>query len=181
MSDENVSRRAALKLLGVGVAGAAVSGATEASARPVEVGVAGTSNGANPVLAEQHALEPSAALLAPLGPGETLGSWRIEQVLPLADGATSVVLSDRDGVAFQLDVCKRDPEPGAPRGPGVCERFEVFLANLGDGSTGTHEDHGLAAMALAEVVRGNESALSLDGFLTLRERVAADCARRHVG
>jgi hypothetical protein len=173
MSDENVSRRAALKLLGVGVAGAAVTGAQKVEALPAAPPA--------PVATDLPGLDPSARLVAPLAPGSRLGRWRIERVLPLTDGATSVVLSDAAGAMFQLDICRRDPEPVSPRGPGVCERFEIFLANGGNGSTGTHEDHGLAAMALSEVVRGNESSVSTEHFLTLKERVAADRARVHVG
>jgi hypothetical protein len=122
---------------------------------------------------------PSTELIAPLAAGSALGSWRIERVVPLQDGALSVILVGREGPSFQLDVCALDPAPDAMRGPARTERFEVFVANGGDGATGTHEDHGLCAMALAEVVRANEARVSRAGFLSLRERLARRAARVH--
>ena len=116
-------------------------------------------------------------LLSPLGAGDALGSWRLIELGALTDGAVSIVLQDASGTAFQLDVCARDPELGAPRGPGQTEHFEVYLANSGDGQLRTRENHGLAAMAIADVIRGNEADLDASGFATLRARERRGLAR----
>ncbi len=89
-------------------------------------------------------------------------------------------MSDALGQRFQIDICARDDEPGADRGPGRTERFDLIVANRGDGSTSTHEDHGLAAMALAEVVRANEQVVDASVFRTLRQRLEAGSVRRVV-
>jgi hypothetical protein len=171
MGEDSVSRRAALKMIGVGAAGATLAKEPVARAemeaeKPSEAG---------------SATQPSeeSALLTPLVEGSQLGRWRVERIVP-ADGALSVVVSDSEGRHFQLDVCARDLTPGAPRAPGESEHFQVFLANRGDGSTDTFEDHGLAAMALAEVIRGNEASVSRSEFVTLAERLARASARVHV-
>ena len=169
MSDDVLNRLAVLGALG---ALAASSVVTEAGAV------------ASPPAVGSAARDPSAvaeALLAPLREGSRLGRWRIERVVPLTHGAVSVVLCDRAGQLFQLDVCARDLAPGAPRGPASTELFEVFLANGGDGATGTHEDHGLAAMALAELIRGNEARVDRSGFLTLTAHAADSSVCSHIG
>jgi len=122
----------------------------------------------------------AARLVAPLASGSVLGPWRVLRVLPLDAGAVSVVLVDAEERSFQLDICARDPDPSAVHGPAHTEQFEIFLANEGDGSTSTHEDHGLAAMAVAEIVRANESQLSSGPFSTLRARLHARGARLHL-
>lgn len=161
MSDQPVSRRA---MLGYAGAGFAAAGIPEAQARPVSAGPAASKRGV-------------ASLVAPLGPGKSLGRWRVEALLEPSGGAASVLLSDAEGRSFQLDICARDRSPLASRGPAQTEHFELFVANQGDGATGTREDHGLCAMALAEVIRGNEALVDRSGFSTLAER--AD-PRRHV-
>lgn len=166
MSEDPVSRRAALKVLGVGVAGA-----TSLKSAPLA---------AAPSPDDLSSAEPASELIAPLGAGSTLGHWRIERVLPLEHGVMSVVLCDAEDRRFQLDVCARDLASDAMRGPGETEHFQIFLANRGDGSLGTHEDHGLCAMALAEVIKTNEARVSRAGFVTLAERLRAESARVHV-
>jgi len=158
MSDQAVSRRAVLGYAGAGVAAASVPSAAEAKpARQKTRGIA--------------------QLLAPLGPGAELGRWRVEALVEPSGGAASVLLVDERGQRFQLDICARDPSPLALRGPAVTEHFEIFLANQGDGATGTREDHGLGAMALGEIIRSNEAHADRSGFLSLAER---SDPRRHL-
>lgn len=161
MSTE-VNRRAALGALGAMVATSVVTG-SEADA----------------AVTPTAKLEDSKDLIAPLTNGSRIGAWRVERVIPPADGALSLVLSDRSGRLFQLDICARDMALDAPRSPAASVHFEIFVANGGDGATGTIEDHGLAAMALGEVIRTNEARVSRAGFATLRERVARSAARLH--
>jgi len=166
MADDPVNRRAALKILGVGVASAAVSAGATGVVAPAEV------EGDASVLAHR--------LLAPLAAGSTLGHWRVEVVRPLSAGAVSLLLRDARDEAFQLDICARDPRSDAPRGPAESASFQIFVANEGDGATGTVEDHGLAAMAVAEIVRANETSVPLDRFKTLAERNESESIRRHL-
>jgi hypothetical protein len=170
MSDDSVSRRAALLALGAGVAGAAALEAAPAGAALA---------GAEPATAGGDA-DVTRALIAPLEAGSALGRWQLERIVPLEHGVASVIVKDQSGDRFQLDICARDTSAGARRAPGESEHFQVFLANRGDGAKATFEDHGLAAMALSEVIRGNEAQLSRAGFVTLAERLAAESARVHV-
>jgi hypothetical protein len=112
-------------------------------------------------------------LLAPFGEGASIGPWKLERFLPVREGAAGILLSDASGGSFQLDICARDAAPGAPRAPAASEHFDVFLANGGEGTTPSCEQHGLAAMAVADVIRFNEARLAHGGFSTLRERLSS--------
>jgi hypothetical protein len=180
MRKDEVSRRFVVGALGVGAASAAVGVAErfEVSSR------AGAAPGDSPESAESTptstASAPELSLLAPLVAGARLGRWTVDELIPIKDGALSVVLRDAQERRFQVDICARDAAPDARRAPGHSEHFEVFLANQGDGDTSTHEDHGLAAMALADLIRANEHRVERTAFQTLRERAEAKTARLHV-
>lgn len=167
MSNE-VNRRSFVGALGVGAAAAAATSTTQAHAAP--------SRGSLPLTREQQERQAAelASAVAPLGAGSRLGRWSVERVLPVAAGAQSLVLRDEAGRSFQLDVCLRAPGVSSP---GGTERFQVFVANGGDGATATVEDHGLAAMAVAEVIRANEQRLDGSAFRALPDR--AHLARLH--
>lgn len=184
MKSDEVSRRFVVGALGIGaatVAAGAAIGTKRLSAEAVEPSAAPGAPAPAPAGAapEPEALEAN-KLIAPLGPGDRLSRWTIQQVLPVQGGAASVVLQDDKGQQFQLDVCARDEAQSAPVGPGHSELFQVFLANSGDGSTATFEDHGLAAMALAEVIRANEQHVDRSLFSTQAHRVATNKARTFV-
>lgn len=183
MKQTEVSRRMVVGVLGVGAAAAATTAASNVLAKS---GAGRSTQGASPGKSQtagtsklDPALAASTALVAPLQPGDQLDRWTVEQIHPVDNGAASVVLRDAQGQSFQLDICKRDPD--AVSGPGRTEAFEIYLANHGDGSKSTVEEHGLAAMALAEVVRGNEQRVDHSLFKTLSVRVHQDVARVHVG
>ena len=116
-------------------------------------------------------LRASCPLLSPLVAGSVLGPWSIEGMTPVFAGAVTIALRDPRSTRFFVDVCMRDRDPGAASAPAATDRYELFLANEGDGHRPTHEEHGRAAMALAEVIRGNEHAVQLQGMLTLRQRL----------
>ncbi|MBX3182844.1 MAG: hypothetical protein KIT72_18375 [Polyangiaceae bacterium] len=101
-------------------------------------------------------------LVAPLAAGAELGRWQIASVRSLDAGAVSVLVTSASG-AFQLDVVRRS---ASPRSPGVTDHFEVMVMNHGDGAKPTAEEQGLAAMALAEVIRGNEQAVDVSRFVS---------------
>lgn len=160
MNSLGVSRRRMMSLLGAAVAltpSLAKAGPAVQTSRPSRP--ASASHDAN-------------VLLAPLAAGSRLASWRVERVSDLRHGAITVALTDLSGETFYLDICQRDDAPGAAVPPGRSDRCDVFVANLGDGAAPTVEDHGLAAMAVAEVLRANEHQVRIDGLLTLRQRLA---------
>ncbi len=179
MKSDDVSRRFVVGALGVGAATAAAgvaigsvrlpNGSSAAAPRQVPP----EASGDDPPAEEDAALLQAHKLVAPLAVGSRLNRWTVEQILPVKDGAASVVLRDGKGESFQLDICARDDAASAPVGPGRSERFQVFLANSGDGSKATFEDHGLAAMALAEVIRANEHHVDHGLFQTQARRTSA--------
>jgi hypothetical protein len=173
MKSAELSRRSLVGAIGAGAAIAAAGIASRASAS-----VAANASGAALPASSEPVEMRADWLVAPLVAGSSLGAWEVVEVLPLTDGALSVVMRDARGERFQLDVCARDDSPGAPRSPGASERLQIFVANVGDGARATFEDHGLAAMALAEIVRANEAGRDLTGFGTLGAR--ATSARLHV-
>lgn len=191
MSNDRVSRRWVVGALGAGAAAAVAPVASAAVGKRLAHtrGAPASAKEAPLAAAQAEALAKQVAppspeqrvadrLVAPLAPGASLASWRVERVEPLAGGAVSVVFSDEAGVQFQVDVCARDGA-AAPRGPAQTTYFDLYVANTGDGTTDTVESHGLCAMALAELVRSNESTVDRSGFRTLNDRAAE--ARRYLG
>lgn len=174
MKSDEVSRRFVVGALGIGAATAAAGAAIGMIDAPARASTARSASGGpeEPAIADEQALAEARTLLAPLAPGDRLDRWTVERILPVEDGAASVVLSDESGQRFQLDICKRDTAASSPAGPGRSQHFEVFLANSGDGSKATFEDHGLAAMALAEVIRTNEQGIDRTPFSTQARRAA---------
>ena len=160
MKSLEVSRRRMLAL--VGASAVAVPVAANASPVPVELD--------DP--APQDEQVDASALLAPLTAGATLGGWLVTGITGVRYGALTVAVSDAAGATFYLDVCARDQGLGAHAPPARSEKYDVFLSNHGTGADPTFEDHGLAAMALAEILRANENRVQPEGFLTLRERLA---------
>jgi hypothetical protein len=110
-------------------------------------------------------------LIAPLREGASIGSWRVQSTTEVRTGAITVNLSDEAGHTYPIDLCLRDDTPGAAVPPARTTFFDVFAANGGKGDTPTSERHGLAAMALAEVIRTNEPHITVDGVMTQRDRI----------
>ncbi len=110
------------------------------------------------------------ALLAPLQAGSTLGAWTVLGILPVRAGAITVGLRGASGDTFYIDVCVR--EDAGPNPPARTDRCDIFVANEGNGGLPTVESHGLAAMAVAEIVRANEHSAGIDGLMTHTARLA---------
>jgi hypothetical protein len=109
------------------------------------------------------------ALALPLG--SPVAECVVERVGAVHCGAVPVVLRDPGGQRFQIDVLRRDPA-GTP-GIGNTAGLSLFLANEGHGATPTHEQHGLAVLALASQLGAQEARLlGLPGLLTLERRLA---------
>jgi len=119
-----------------------------------------SASGAKPVAetAASPATEPPAPweLLAPLRAGDALGlGWTLENLSPVRDGATVLVLRQGDRQA-RVHVCRRD---GTPRGVAFTERLDLLVMNGGRGDTVTEESLGRVLLGLAPVLARNEAKL----------------------
>ncbi len=102
-------------------------------------------------------------------PGTRVGPCTIVAVHPVTFGAVPFVLETSSGRRYQVDVLARDP--AGPNGVAETTRLSVFVSNGGDGRTGTDEEQGLGAMALAELLgASDEQAAALPPLLTMKQR-----------
>lgn len=163
MPDQSVSRRIVVGALAGSVVGASVASAMSSLQADVDNTV-GLANG-EPLPRERH-------LLAPLAEGARLLSWEVVAIEPLERGAVRVQLRGESSVAFSIEVLARDGSPLAQRPPAETAQFAIYVNNGGDGRMPTVEEQGLAAMALSQIVARNEPHVSLEGFLTHRDRIA---------
>lgn len=149
------TRRDALRVMGVAAAGAAaVSVAARRDAtKPLESG------------------PPAAPELL----GAQVNGARVTKVSPVVDGALSLELVTTQGTTFVVDVLRHHPDcaPGVAR----TESLALYLRNNGNGKMATHEEHGLATMALASHLAPVEARLSPQ-LLTFSERLAILHRRR---
>lgn len=102
--------------------------------------------------------------------GQRFGRWRVVSVLPVKLGAVPVLLESRRGERFQVDILRRDRSARARRGLAETREYSLFLLNRGQGDTPTQEDHGLAVLWLAALLRPRERAVAAVALLTQRER-----------
>jgi len=119
--------------------------------------------------ANQSVLE----LFSPLKAGSKVYDWTIVAIHGVHLGAVPVIMEDKTGDRFQVDVCLKDNASGAPHAVASTSRLSFFLANSGDGSTPSDEVHGLGAIALATLLSRRESGGTPEGLLTLRQRMAS--------
>ncbi len=162
MPGRNVTRRVFVGVVGGGVLAApviAAAGGQTTEPRASSIGL------------EPATRENIAKLLHPLKEGGRLARWTIAQIDPLVNGCVSVKVRAEDGHTFDIEVLARDTSSLAQRPPAETERHAFFVVNGGDGWAPTHEEQGLAAMTIAEVVRKNEQAVCLSGFMTFAERL----------
>lgn len=161
-----------------GVLTAASAGAaTSAQALPVPSSLLSRATGSSPPSASHEAAPAICAgdrtahdLQQLLPEGQRFGRWRVVKVLPVKLGAVPVVLESRRGERFQVDVLRRDRSTRARRGLAETREYSLFLLNRGQGDTPTQEDHGLAVLWLAALLRPRERSANVDGLLTQRER-----------
>ena len=102
--------------------------------------------------------------------GVRFGRWRVVSVFPIKLGAVPVVLASRWGERFQVDILRRDRSARARRGLAETQSYSLFLLNRGHGDTPTLENHGLAVLWLAALLRSHESTQAPVALLTQRER-----------
>lgn len=102
--------------------------------------------------------------------GQRFGRWRVVSVLPIKLGAVPVLLESHRGERFQVDILRRDRSARARRGLAETREYSLFLLNRGQGDTPTQEDHGLAVLWLAALLRPRERSVATVALLTQRER-----------
>lgn len=123
---------------------------------------------------------------AGLAQGSRFGRWEVAHVAPLDHGGRIVTAmpigasSSQLDALFELEILAKD-EPGAARPPAESARFAVFVRNSGDGDHRTIEDHGLAAMTLADHLRAVEASIDASGFMTHAARTDAFAADLRAG
>ena len=123
-----------------------------------------------PGLAEQSSSDDSHGLRQLLPEGQHFGRWHVVSVLPVKLGAVPVLLESRRGERFQVDILRRDRSSRARRGLAETHEYSLFLLNRGQGDTPTQEDHGLAVLWLAALLRPRERTVATLALLTQRER-----------
>jgi len=130
----------------------------------------GVAAGAIAVAAPQRAIAQHTGRALGVVPEQSIGRWKIATIYGVHFGAVPVVLEDASGERFQVDVLRRDPDPARPDGVGNTDVLSVYVANRGDGDTATHEEQGLAAMALADALAVGDVTVP-EGLLTFSERL----------
>ncbi len=107
-------------------------------------------------------------------PGTDVYGWKIVSVHGIYLGAIPVIMADKNGEKFQVDVCAKDGKSGAPQPVITTKSLSFFLANGGNGAHPSDESKGLGAIALASYLGKKKSAAFRPrGLMTLRERNAA--------
>lgn len=157
--------------------------ATPALASPLRGHAAPQANAAARPSATSAASAPSATSCPPrlddgddhglqelLPEGLHFGRWRVVSVLPVKLGGVPVVLESSRGERFQVDILRRDHSTRARRGISDTHKYSLFLFNRGQGDTPTQEDHGLAVLWLAALLRPREHTQPTAALLTQRER-----------
>jgi hypothetical protein len=93
--------------------------------------------------------------------------WVVVEVLPVDRGAVPIVLQRQStGERLHVEACRR----GSRQRPvAQSARFDLFLANHGEGSARTARDHELAARALAAALDARGAEVPAE-VVTLDER-----------
>ena len=105
-----------------------------------------------------------------LTPGTKFAACTLVAVQPMDNGAIPVVMAGTNGARFNIDVMRFDADI---HGVARAGSMAVYLSNLGDGSTATDEEHGLAAMALAsELARREVAGEKVPTMKTISDRGA---------
>ncbi len=184
--NERLGRRDALVGIGAAAVGAAsglpaivradgpaASPPSAASASAVEAGVEAEQAPAFGGCAMAATEDRVRALFGALREGSAVSThWRLEALYGVRGGGFPVVLSNRRGDCFAVEILRRGedgPPPVATAGP-----LAFYLVNRGDGGSPTDETNGLGAMALASALeaRLRDGAPVPPGLLTQRRRLA---------
>jgi hypothetical protein len=99
--------------------------------------------------------------------GTQVGRCTLVSIRGVEDGRVPVVLRAPGGHEFMVDVLRHDPQT-----PGIARagRLGVYIRNGGSGSKATHEEEGLGAMALADLLAEREGrGLDVPRLASLRD------------
>ena len=110
-------------------------------------------------------------LLAPLAVGSRIGRTSLSEVHGVRLGAAAVGLRDRSGHLLQVDICSHDGGSVVIEAMASTKKYDLFLANSGDGRRPTGQDACLAVRALARIIERNEETLPRLSVITLAERL----------
>jgi hypothetical protein len=106
-------------------------------------------------------------LVPGLVPGLRVGRCTLVEVRAVELGGIPVVLRAPDGHLFEVDILRHDPAtPGVARAGAL----GLYVRNNGTGTTSTHEEEGLGAIALAGVLAREGADRRTPRLRTLRER-----------
>jgi hypothetical protein len=103
--------------------------------------------------------------------GARFGRWTIVRVDPMVRGSVRVDVRGDDGHVFALEIMARDASASRP--PAEVGALAIYVSNGGDGWAATHEEQGLAAMALAKLLERQGQTGPIEGLLSHCERVVA--------
>jgi hypothetical protein len=117
----------------------------------------------------------NALAAAELRPNARFGTCEVVSVETTEDGAVRVRLADSAGEPFEIELLGYDPHaPGVARAGSL----SVYMNNRGRGTAATIEEHGLAAMAIAQnLARAEAAGAKLPVLPRLLERAAVTSAR----
>jgi hypothetical protein len=168
-----IGRRTFFQRLGLGLVASGPLGALlptaafgESSSQPDGLSFDATTAGTDRL---DEAAAAAQALLSPLRPGSRIASASLDAIRT-RDGYLSLELTAASGAPFRLEICARDLLPGAPRPVTRTARYDLFVANGGQGDRRTERAHGLAAYAVADVLSANEGTAAV-ALKTLRARL----------
>jgi hypothetical protein len=175
-----LSRRTLIGKAAAGAAAALVVGAARtgvAATRSADGPTDGLRDATEaPARTGQHALEPSAEvvaaaappaweLVAPLTAGSAVAhGWHLAAMTAVQDGSAVVTLENERGHTHRIHLCRND---GTPQGLVYTRRVDLVVMNQGYGELPTEESFGQAVAALAHVVAANEAQLPDGAFAAL--------------
>jgi hypothetical protein len=182
-----LSRRTLIGKAAAGAAAALVVGAARtgvAATRSIDGstdGLGAATDAPAPAQIGEHALAPSAEvvaatappaweLVAPLTAGSVVAhGWQLAALTAVQDGSAVVTLQNEKGYAHRIHLCAND---GTPQGLVYTPRVDLVVMNQGYGALPTDEQFGQAVAALAHVVAANEATLSEEVFAGLLPHAA---------
>jgi hypothetical protein len=109
--------------------------------------------------------------------GARFGRWTIVRVHPMVRGTVRIDVRGNDAQVFALEILARDAFASRP--PAEVGALAIHVCNGGDGWAATHEEQGLAAMALAKLLEQQGLTGPIEGLLSHGERVVAHAEVLH--
>ena len=99
-----------------------------------------------------------------------MGAWLVDLTGVTETGTVDIDFVKADHTSFRIRLCRRDHAPGAPTPVAQTDKYELFLANNGQGELRTDEQEGKTAMVVASLVKKNEVGAQELPVSTIRQR-----------